>query len=53
MYDDIIPPTDRQITNCLLTGWIHVGDGLFEQSTTGDIGYFTASGFQKEYSEVF
>ncbi len=44
----ILTPTDQQILNCASMGWTHVGDGLFEHTDSGLMGYFTPEGFRKE-----
>lgn len=41
-------PTETQLTNCLLMGWMHAGDGFF---TKGDyIGWFEQRNFIKVYA---
>lgn len=43
---DPVEPTQRQIDNCAMMGWVYTGDGIFEKN--GVIGWFTKHhGFQK------
>ena len=45
---DIVLPTEKQIHNCYIMDWFYLGDGIFEHQSTGQMGYFTESGFIKE-----
>lgn len=45
---NIIQPTLEQIKNCAFLGWAHLGEGIFENVSTGEMGYFTEGGFIKE-----
>lgn len=41
-------PTDKQLKNCLLSGWMHLGDGFFGKDDW--IGWFEGGKFEKVYA---
>ena len=45
---EILLPSEKQIENCYRMDWFYLGDGIFEHQPTGQMGYFTRDGFQKE-----